>query len=241
MSKVKTAVAGVLVGAGALASGQAMADVSGSLNITSEYMFRGIDSSGGAAVQGSLDWAAPSGIYAGVWASNTSPIFDGTEFDVYAGWAGEFGNGVGLDIGLVYYGFPEQDEVEEVFINGGQLDTRSANVDIDYVEGYVGLSLGGLSGSIYYAQDYFGTDEEGIYYTVAYSHGVSETVDLSFQIGFSQGDGVEAFIGDEYTDWSITLSKDLGEGWGAGFGYVHTDLDDDDAKFVVSASKEFSL
>lgn len=229
MSKVKTAIAGVLVGAGALASGQAMADVSGSLNITSEYMFRGIESSGGAAVQGSLDWSSPTGLYAGVWASNTSPVFDGNEFDIYAGWAGEFGNGMGYDLGLVYYAFPEQDE------NFPGAD------DVDYLEVYAGLSLGGLSGNIYFANDYFGSDEEGIYYTLAYSHGVSETVALSFQVGFSQGDGVEAFIGEEYTDWSITLSKDLGEGWGAGFGYVQTDLDDDDAKFVVSASKEFAL
>lgn len=229
MSKVKTAVAGVLVGAGALASGQAMADVSGSLNITSEYMFRGIESSGGAAVQGSLDWSAPSGVYAGVWASNTSPVFDGNEFDIYAGWAGEFGNGMGYDLGLVYYAFPEQEE------------NFPGDDDVDYLEFYAGLSLGGLSGNIYYADDYFGSDEEGIYYTLSYSHSVSETVALSFQAGFSQGDGVEAFIGEEYTDWSITLSKDLGDGWGAGFGYVQTDLDDDDAKFVVSASKEFAL
>lgn len=236
MSKVKTAVAGVLVGAGALASGQAMADVSGSLNLTSEYMFRGIESSGGAAVQGSLDWSSPVGVYAGVWASNTSPIFDGNELDVYVGWAGDLGNGLGVDVGLVYYAFPEQDEV---------------NADVDYAEIYGGLSLGGLSGSIYYTDDYFGTDDDGVYYTLAYSHGLSDTVDLTGQIGFSDGDGVEAFIGDEYLDWSITLSKDLGNGWGASFGYVQTDLDDvngglagaqdDDPKFVVSASKEFTL
>ncbi|MDX1497794.1 MAG: TorF family putative porin [Salinisphaeraceae bacterium] len=217
MSKVKTAVAGVLVGAGALASGQAMADVSGSLNVTSEYMFRGIESSGGAAVQGSIDWSAPSGIYAGVWASNTSPVFDGNEFDIYAGWAGEVGNGVGVDLGLVYYAFPEQDE------NFPGAD------DVDYLEGYIGLSLGGLSGSVYYASDYFGTDEEGTYFTLAYSHGITETVEMTFQVGFNDGEGVEAFIGEEYTDWSITTSKDLGDGWGASFGYVQTDLDDDDA------------
>ncbi len=230
MSKVKTAVAGLVLGATALTSGQAMAETSGSLNITSEYMFRGIPSSGGAAVQGSLDWSSPGGIYAGVWASNTSPVFDGNEFDIYVGWAGEVGQGVGVDLGLVYYGFPEQDEV---------------GADIDYIEVYGGLSLGGLSGSIYYTDNYFGTDEDGVYYTVAYSLGLSDTVDLGLQVGFSAGDGVEAFIGDEYTDWSITVSKDLGDGMGVSFGYVQTDLDlgafEDEAKFVVSASKEFVL
>ena len=236
MSKVKTAVAGLVLGASALTSGQAMADTSGSLNLTSEYMFRGIASSGGAAVQGSLDWSSPGGIYAGAWASNTSPIFPGNEFDLYVGWAGEVGQGVGVDLGLVYYGFPEQ---EEDGVNDG----------IDYIEIYGGLSLGGLSGSVYYTDDYFGSDEDGVYFTVGYSHSLSETVDLGFQIGLSSGDGVEAFIGDEYTDWSVTVSKDLGDGLGVSFGYVQTDLDNgnggivdsDEAKFVVSASKEFSL
>lgn len=229
MSKIKTAMAGLVLGASALTSGQALAEVSGSLNITSEYMFRGIVSEGGAAVQGSLDWSDASGIYAGTWMSNSAPA-GGTELDLYVGWATELSQGVGLDLGLVYYGFTEQDEI---------------GADIDYAEIYVGLSMGGLSGSIYYTDDYFGTDEDGIYYTVAYSHALSDTLDLGLQIGLNDGDGVTAAIGDEYTDWSISLSKDLGDGAGVSFAYVQTDLSagpiDDEAKFVVSASKEFSL
>lgn len=229
MSKVKTAMAGLVLGASTLASGQALAETSGSLNITSEYMFRGIVSEGGAAVQGSLDWASPGGLYAGAWASNSAPA-GGTELDLYVGWAGEMGNGVGVDLGVVYYGFTEQDEI---------------GADADYFEVYGGLSLGGLSGSIYYSDDFFASDEDGIYYTLAYSASMSDTVDMTFQVGFSQGDGVELVIGDEYTDWSVTLSKDLGDGAGVSFGYVQTDLEvggvDDEAKFVVSASKEFTL
>lgn len=250
MLDMKKVLAGATVVAGSLVSGQALAEASGSVNVTSEYMFRGIDSSGGAAVQGSLDWSSPTGVYAGTWASNsytsaagtgTAGLRGTTEVDLYLGWAGDMGNGLGVDLGVVYYLFPDADE-------------DSAGTDIDYWEVYGGLSFGGLSASVYYTNDFFnqddsngaGQDGDGIYVTLAYTATIKEGLDMTFQVGNSSGDGVESFVGDSYTDWSITTSKDLGDGWGASFAYVQTDIDingglNDDAKAVVSLSKEFAL
>lgn len=242
MLDMKKVLAGVALATGGLVSGQALAETSGSVNVTSEYMWRGIDSSGGAAVQGSLDWSSPSGVYAGTWASNSygaaAGLLGTTEVDFYVGWAGEMGNGLGVDLGLVYYMFPDVDE-------------SAPGTDIDFFEVYGGLSFGGLSGSIYYTPDYFAVEDggapdgEAIYITLAYTANLREGLDMTFQVGNSSGDGIDAVWTDSYTDWSITTSKDLGDGWGASFAYIQTDLDvagfNDDAKAVVSLSKEFAL
>lgn len=214
--KIKTAMTGLALCTGVMASGQAIADTTGSLNITSDYVFRGMDLSEGAAVQGSLDWSSASGLYAGVWGSNDSGT--GSEVDVYAGWATELGSGLGFDVGVVYYGYPEG--------SGGSM-----------AEVYVGLSMGGLSGAVYYSDDVAGSDESGTYVSLAYSHGLSDTVDLTLQAGQTDVDTV-----GKYEDYSLSLSKDMGNGWGSSFAFIDTS---DDAgvsdKFVVSVSREFEL
>lgn len=264
MRDVTKIVAGLMLGAGTLACGQALAEVTGTVAVTSEYLFRGIEQEGGAAVQGSLTWGNPSGFYAGAWASNAANA-GGNELDLYGGWTAEMGNGLSWDLGVIYYLYSEAEELD-------------GSISIDYPEVYAGLSFGGLSGKVFYADNLrdelsegntclantapgtvCNNDQEGIYVTLSYALTVKEGLDLTFQIGRSTGDGVEnvlAVIGaddDSYTDYSVTLSKDLGNGMGVSFAVVDTDLNvavpvaapvvgiEDDPKFVVSFSKEFSI
>jgi len=257
MSKLKGLVAATAIGATTLFSGAAMADWTGTIGATSEYMFRGIASEAGAAVQGSLDYSHASGMYAGAWASNANPTGNaggGNELDLYFGWAPELSNGIGLDFGLVYYAFTE-DEENDIVIGGVPVSSiaflpAAAGFDpiddLNYFEIYAGVGVGPVSATLYYTDDYFGvdghstlavnpannaavidpsTDGDAIYFTIDYTMTLKDTVDLTFQIGHSSGDGVEAFVGDDYTDWSITLAKDLGNGFGASFAYIQTDLD----------------
>jgi len=57
----------------------AHAQFSGTVTAVSDYDFRGITQSAqDPAIQGSIDWAAESGLYLGAWASN---IDFGNEFD----------------------------------------------------------------------------------------------------------------------------------------------------------------
>src|SRR5688572_23118522 len=148
MSKTTKALTlGTLVAGSVLASPFAMADechgldLTGSMAITSEYHFRGIDTSNGAAVQGRLDWMhCPTGFYTGVWGSNAFGDSGGTEVDTYGGWRYQVGDW-GLDVGAIGYWFPENNE------NGLK--------NFDYVEGYVGTSWKWLSFTTYYADDYF--------------------------------------------------------------------------------------
>lgn len=90
------------------ALGPVRADFTGTLAATSEYMFRGIETSQGAAVQGSLTGALDSGFYAALWGSNIDETFS-TELDVYGGWTGDVGP-VTLDVGAIQYLFLETNE-----------------------------------------------------------------------------------------------------------------------------------
>jgi len=58
--------------------------------VTSQYLFRGIEQTSGAAVSGGVDYAAESGFYVGTWASTigfasasgTSAEFDAHGFEI---------------------------------------------------------------------------------------------------------------------------------------------------------------
>jgi len=88
--KLSQGVAAVLL---LVAGAAAHAELSGTVGVVSDYDFRGISlSAKDPALQGSIDWAADSGFYAGAWASNIDygDGYDGNiELDLYAGFAGE--------------------------------------------------------------------------------------------------------------------------------------------------------
>ena len=140
---------------------------------------------------------------------------------------------------------------------------------MDYWEIYAGVTVGGFGAKLYYADNYFNvednvigavavaadptvaTDGDAIYLTLNYDWVIKEGLDLNFQIGHSTGDGVERFLrgggsaDDDYTDWSIALTKALDNGFSASFAYVQTDIEagasDDDPKFVVTLAKGFEI
>lgn len=236
MSKMKVMVVGSALGAAILA-GPVAAATTGTVSIASEYMFRGVVSEGGAAVQGSLDWADEAGLYAGTWASNSAPA-GGTELDLYGGYKFKLTETMEMDIGAIYYFFTEEDEIGE---------------DYSYPEIYAGVSVGNFGAKVYYTNDFFGVDEASTYISLGYTHPLSETLGLAFAVGNQSGDGADLAYGDSVTDYSVTLKKSLDNGFAFGFGIVNTDLDasgvpgtlagdlDDDVKVVVSLSKGFDL
>jgi uncharacterized protein (TIGR02001 family) len=199
-------------------------------------MFRGIETSNGAAVQGSLLYGHDSGFYAGIWGSNIADFLGSSEVDVYGGWTGDLGS-VTLDVGALQYLFPETNEDDA-------LDNT------DYLELYAGVALGGLSAKAFITDDFFNTDEDAIYVTAAYAFPIKDDLTLTAQAGYSDGDGVDVFVGDSYMDYSLTLAKAFENGFGASFAVINTTLDetesaifasDDSPKFVVALSKAFDL
>src|SRR5262245_32928497 len=96
------------------AAGAAQAGVSSTWTLTNDYDFRGFSQSAkDPAIQASLDYAHDSGWYIGAWASN---VDFGTsdpdiEVDYYTGFTfGDAAEGVGFDLGLVYYTYPSESD-----------------------------------------------------------------------------------------------------------------------------------
>jgi len=88
--------------------------VTANVGFTTDYIFRGISqTSGNPAVQGGIDYAHASGLYAGVWGSNISWISDfnagvssSLELDTYFGFRNSLADDFSYDIGFVRYNYP---------------------------------------------------------------------------------------------------------------------------------------
>ena len=78
-----------------------------------DYLYRGISQTRlKPAIQGGIDFASPSGLYVGAWASNIKWIKDGgvgdagVEYDFYGGYKGEIQKDFTFDIGVLTYQYP---------------------------------------------------------------------------------------------------------------------------------------
>ncbi|MDP1593668.1 MAG: TorF family putative porin [Gallionella sp.] len=83
------------------------------VGLTTDYLVRGISqTSGNPAIQGGIDYAHASGLYAGVWGSNVSWINDfgaigsaSMELDTYAGFRNSFAEDFSYDVGFIRYNY----------------------------------------------------------------------------------------------------------------------------------------
>lgn len=222
-----------MIGAGTLASSAAFAGASGNVGAFSEYMFRGVSQSSGAAVQGGFDFAHDSGLYVGTWASNIG-FGGGTELDIYGGFGGKIGD-VGYDIGAIFYYYTEEDE---------------ADSELNTFEIYGGVTLGPVGLKYYYADEanFFigdGEAEDAGYLIGTLGLPITDSLNFTSSVGFYSGDEIERFLndGDEdtYIDYSVGLAKSLDGGFTMSFQLIDTDIEGDDLKAVVGLKKSFDL
>tara|TARA_R100000322_G_scaffold151599_5_gene109021 strand:- start:4055 stop:4777 length:723 start_codon:yes stop_codon:yes gene_type:complete len=207
---------------------------SANVTLTSDYVFRGISqSSENIAIQGGLDVGHSSGAYAGVWASSVD-FDDGNEngtveLDIYAGFATSIDE-VTLDAAFLHYDYP-----------------GSGNADFDYQELAVSMAYDFVSLSLNYSPDYFGEAGEFWYPALSVSHTLPMGLTISGSAGYNAIDEEDTFGTDDYTDWSIYVSKTLA-GLDATVGYTDTDLDSGecfggsglcDPRVVFSVSRSF--
>jgi uncharacterized protein (TIGR02001 family) len=175
---------------------------SATLTFTSDYVFRGVSNSDeDMAVQGSFDWAHPSGFYLGVWGSNSdfgadSPV----EVDWYGGYANALGP-INYDIAALYYTFPG----------------NNADPDIEYFEAHLGLSYSfpiepvtpTIGVGYNFSPDFYGEDGT--------AHYVNATLDVALPKGF----GVGAEIGYQDVEGDKSTGDGLGMNGNDGFDYTH--------------------
>lgn len=213
-----------------LAAGSASAQVTGTVTATSDYDFRGFSQSAeDPALQASVDWANESGFYAGLWGSNVD-FGDGAEtdfeVDAYVGFAGGDEEGLGYDVGIVYYSYWPDDD------------------DVNYAEIYGGLTYNVGEIKAWYSDDYFGVGESAYYIEGNLTFELPQGIGLGLHVGLSDGD---AFV-ESVTDYGLSVTYTVSH-FDLEAKYVATDVDDDiceatdvfscEGRIIVSASTTF--
>ena len=89
------------------------------VSVTSNYKFRGQDQGNNKpALQGGFDWSM-NGFYLGNWNSSIGFTNSGLEMDFYGGYKGAITEGLGYDVGLLQYYYPQKNK--EVNFNTTEL------------------------------------------------------------------------------------------------------------------------
>jgi uncharacterized protein (TIGR02001 family) len=211
--KTLTLLCGALVASGALTQAQAAEpDYTLGFNVgaTTDYRFRGISqTSFDPALQGGVDFSHKSGLYLGAWASNIKWIKDyvgatkgSTELDLYGGFKGEIVKDLAFDLGVIRYQYPGN-TAAAVLVNANTTEVYGAltyNVfTVKYsraVSNFIANPSSSGSGYLEAAA------------TIDLGSGFS----LTPHLGHQTVDNVVGHVGN-YTDYSLTLAKDFGNGF----------------------------
>lgn len=210
-----------------VAAPAAHAGFSANVGLTSNYLWRGVtQSDDGFAVSGGIDYEHDSGFYVGTWASNINwAVYgnpnDGVEIDFYGGFAGE-ANGVGYDVGIIYYHYPDN------MYDGS-----------DFTELYGSLSYGPFEAGLAYTIDADWANHDNIYYYVSAGTDIAEGWNLSGTIGHFDFDST--CMNCDYNHAQLDLTKSLDTYGDLTFtvSVAGKNSGDDDAKAVVSWTKSF--
>ena len=202
-----------------LSVGPAGAATSGTLALTSDYLFRGLSQTDQEpALQGGIEYAHDSGLYAGVWGSNVSwlsdyssaslPISNSLELDGYIGWRGNVSESLKLDGGVYTYYYPG--------------DYPDGFVRPYTTEVFLGASFGPVSLKYWHAvTNLFGfADSDGSGY-----------LDANVNYEFSPGWVLNAHAGRQrvkrtsaasYSDWKLGVTRNFDGGWSLAIAYADT-------------------
>jgi uncharacterized protein (TIGR02001 family) len=190
-----------------------------------DYRFRGIaQTSKKPAIQGGIDFTHKSGIYLGTFLSNVKWVkdFNGAtkgayELDLYGGYRGEIVKDFTYDIGFITYRYPGN--------NSGDAGTPGAGL---YSKADTNEFYGALTYNVFTAKysrsagDFLGNPN---------SSG-SDYIELAAGLDLGNGFSLTPHIGHQrvkntanasYTDYSLTLAKDFGNGLSASVAAVGSD------------------
>lgn len=186
--------------------------------VVTDYRYRGISQSRlKPAVQGGLDFAHKSGFYLGAWASTIKWIEDSgstdgkVELDLYGGYKGELAKGLAYDVGVLRYEYV-----------GNKLGNVSGYANANTTEVY-----GALTAGVFTAK--YSRSLTNLFGNVN-SKG-SQYLDLSANVDLGDGWTLTPHVGRQlvnngpayhYTDYSLTVAKDLGNGLSASLMAVDT-------------------
>lgn len=194
--------------------------------VVSDYRYRGISQTRlQPALQGGVDYAHKSGLYLGAWGSTIKFIKDtGTqngvagvngsvELDVYGGYKGAVGS-VAYDVGVLRY---------EYVRNNLQIVPGFANANTTEV--YGAATFGVFTAKYSHAlTNLFGNpnSKDSYYVDLSAAFDMGNGYTLTPHVGYQS---VKNVANASYTDYSVTLAKDLGKGLSATAAVVGTNAD----------------
>ncbi len=172
---------------------------SGTLGVTSNYVFRGQSQSQNdpaISLGARLDY---EGFYFGLWGSSIdfadvqeSPL----ELDIYAGYAGSLSDTLSFDVGLFYYSYPDSDPA-----------------NYDYFELIVGLRQdfdgGYVKGTLAISPDFFAESGTGTYLGGGGGVAITDWLEANANIGYQWIDENGTFGTPDYFHWDVGLTATL--------------------------------
>ena len=199
------------------------------VSVTTDYRYRGISQTRlKPALQGGADYALPGGFYIGAWASTIKWIKDWDvkgplELDLYGGYKGEIQKDFGYDVGLLQYAYVGNKLAD---VGGGGVFKNANTTEI-----YGALTYGPVTGKLSYALtnlfgNYnFATNEKSSgswYFDLSGSFDLGSGFSVVPHVGYQK---VAKIDNASYSDYSLTLTKDLGSGFSVSGAIVGTDAD----------------
>ena len=200
------------------------------VSVTSNYKFRGQDQGNNKpALQGGFD-GSMNGFYLGNWNSSIGFTNSGLEMDFYGGYKGTITEGLGYDVGLLQYYYPQKN--------------KSVSFDTTELYGALTWQVLTLKYSHTVSKDYFGiggTFRQSVplaarpsgrntgYLDLSAAHALVDRLTLNAHVGFTRfasdlrevQDAGGARIGvPNYWDYKHGVSYDLGSGFSAAAAYV---------------------
>lgn len=198
---------------------------SANVGLFSDYRFRGISQTDKKpALQGGFDLSHGSGLYVGNWNSNVdSAFYNGAnlEMDFYGGYKHAFASGLGVDLGVIYYYYP----------NSGS--NPAGSIRIDNTELYVGASYGPVSLKYSYAvSDFFGAPDSsgssyldaGFAYDLGNNFGVVAHYGYQWLKGGAIVTQLDGSTASNISDWKLGVTYTI-DGWVIGLAYIATNRD----------------
>lgn len=190
------------------------------VGVTSDYRFRGISQTTfDPALQAGVDFAHKSGFYLGVWGSNVNWLKDfagakdgNLEIDLYGGYKGAITNDLGFDVGVITYQYP----------------SNNAPVNANTTEVYGALTYSIVTAKFSQSTGNFVANANSSgsqYFEVAVNFDLGSGFSLTPHVG-RQTIPNQANNAGDYTDYSLTLAKDFGNGLTASIAAIGTDAKD---------------
>lgn len=210
-----------LLTSAALADDSSGFALSGYVDVTSDYRFRGISQNDREpSPEASLNLTAPDGFYAGTWWAKTNwtgvPFLIGTpsyEADFYAGKHTDL-DGTDLNVEAYYYSYPDYDHL---------FGPKAAS----YYETIVQLahSFGDFTGTLTgaWSPEWSLGGGNGYYVEGTASYAATDWLSISGNVGHQWVDAASSYGSRDYTHWDFGGTATY-HNWALDVRYVDTDL-----------------